>query len=68
MRARAAGVARGGPNSYVYNLAREFPREAEPEMARSTNILLACVAMLAAMLLAVVMTPHRLNGAHPRGV
>ena len=29
-------------------------------MARSTNILLACVAMLAAMLLAVVMTPHKL--------
>ena len=29
-------------------------------MARSTNILLACVAMLAAMLLAIVMTPHRL--------
>ena len=29
-------------------------------MARSTNILLACVAMLAAMLLAVVLTPHRL--------
>ncbi len=29
-------------------------------MARSTNVLLACVAMLAAMLLAVVMTPHKL--------
>ena len=29
-------------------------------MARSTNILLACIAMLAAMLLAVVMTPHNL--------
>ena len=29
-------------------------------MARSTNILLACVAMLGAMLLAVVMTPHNL--------
>jgi hypothetical protein len=30
-------------------------------MARSTKILLACVAMLAAMLLAIVMTPHRLR-------
>ena len=29
-------------------------------MARSTNILLACIAMLGAMLLAVVMTPHSL--------
>ena len=29
-------------------------------MARSTNVLLACVAMLAAMLLAIVLTPHRL--------
>ena len=29
-------------------------------MARSTNILLACMAMLGAMLLAVVMTPHNL--------
>ena len=29
-------------------------------MARSTNILLACVAMLGAMLLAVEMTPHQL--------
>ncbi|MGH6798122.1 MAG: exosortase-associated protein EpsI, B-type [Roseiarcus sp.] len=29
-------------------------------MARSTNILLACAAMLAAMLLAVAMTPHKL--------
>ena len=29
-------------------------------MTRSTNILLACAAMLAAMLLAVVLTPHRL--------
>ena len=29
-------------------------------MARSTNILLACVAMLAAMLLAVVLAPHKL--------
>jgi EpsI family protein len=29
-------------------------------MARSTNILLACVAMLGAMLLAVEMTPHKL--------
>lgn len=29
-------------------------------MARSTNILLACVAMLAAMLLAVAITPHKL--------
>ena len=29
-------------------------------MARSTNILLACVAMLGAMLLAVAMTPHNL--------
>ena len=29
-------------------------------MARSTNVLLACVAKLAAMLLAVVMTPHKL--------
>ena len=29
-------------------------------MARSTNVLLACVALLAAMLLATVLTPHRL--------
>ena len=29
-------------------------------MSRSTNILLACMAMLGAMLLAVVMTPHNL--------
>jgi EpsI family protein len=29
-------------------------------MARSTNVLLACVAMLAAVLLAVVLTPHNL--------
>ena len=29
-------------------------------MARSTNILLACIAMLGAMLLAVEMTPHKL--------
>ena len=29
-------------------------------MSRSTNLLLACVAMLAAMLLAVEMTPHKL--------
>ena len=29
-------------------------------MARSTNILLACVAMLGAMLLAMAMTPHNL--------
>ena len=29
-------------------------------MARSTNILLACVAMLGAMLLAIAMTPHNL--------
>ena len=29
-------------------------------MARSTNVLLACVAMLAALLLAVVLTPHNL--------
>ena len=29
-------------------------------MARSTNVLLACVAMLAAMLLSIVLTPHRL--------
>jgi hypothetical protein len=29
-------------------------------MARSTNVLLACVAMLAAVLLVVVLTPHRL--------
>ena len=29
-------------------------------MARSTNVLLACVAMLAAMLLSVVLTPHKL--------
>ena len=32
----------------------------EHGMARSTNILLACMAMLGAMLLAVVMTPHNL--------
>ena len=30
----------------------------EPNMARSTNILLACAAMLAAMGLAVVLAPH----------
>jgi EpsI family protein len=35
-------------------------RRPEPGMARSTNILLACVAMLGAMLLAVEMTPHQL--------
>jgi EpsI family protein len=29
-------------------------------MARSTNVLLACVALLASMLLATVLTPHRL--------
>ena len=29
-------------------------------MSRSTNIFLACMAMLGAMLLAVVMTPHNL--------
>ena len=29
-------------------------------MARSTNILLACIAMLGAMRLAVAMTPHNL--------
>ena len=29
-------------------------------MARSTNILLACVAMLGAMLLAMAITPHKL--------
>jgi EpsI family protein len=29
-------------------------------MARSTNVLLACLALLAAMLLSVVLTPHRL--------
>jgi EpsI family protein len=34
--------------------------KAECEMTRSTNILLACVAMLAAMLLALVLTPHNL--------
>ena len=36
-------------------------------MARSTNILLACMAMLGAMLLAVVMTPHNLM-AHTHDV
>src|SRR5271169_1386743 len=35
-------------------------REGEPDMARSTNVLLACVALLGAMLLAIVLTPHRL--------
>ena len=29
-------------------------------MARSTNLLMACVAMLGAMLLAMAMTPHNL--------
>ena len=37
-------------------------------MARSTNILLACVAMLGAMLLAVAIDAAQPDGAHPRGV
>ena len=36
-------------------------------MARTTNILLACVAMLGAMLLAMAMTPHNLM-AHTHDV
>jgi EpsI family protein len=35
-------------------------RASEHGMSRSTNILLACMAMLGAMLLAVEMTPHKL--------
>jgi len=52
---------RCGPqvSDYIHSCTRGS-RALEPNMARSTNILLACMAMLGAMLLAVVMTPHNL--------
>ncbi len=61
MRQSRAGVAPGGSDHYVYMRMRE-PRVGTPEreMTRSTNILLACVALLAATALAVVMTPRNL--------
>ena len=68
MGVEADGVAPGGSRSYLYNARARAPRGPEPDMTRSTNILLACAAMLAAMLLAVVLTPHRSDGAHPRRI
>ena len=59
---------RCGPqvSDYIHSCTRGS-RALEPNMARSTNILLACMAMLGAMLLAVVMTPHNLM-AHTHDV
>ena len=56
---QAYSVARPGASGYIHKRTRGS-RALEPKMARSTNILLACMAMLGAMLLAVVMTPHNL--------
>ncbi len=41
-------------------LAGGLPRRPESEMTRSTNLVLACVAMLAATLVAILLTPHNL--------
>ena len=61
MRQSRAGVAPGGSDDYVYMRMRELRvGTPEREMTRSTNILLACVALLAATALAVVMTPRNL--------
>jgi EpsI family protein len=46
--------------SHYVRGSRAGVRALEPVMARSTHILLACVAMLGAMLLAAAITPHRL--------
>ena len=54
------GVAWKGPSHYVHKVRGRSARTGSHVMARSTNILLACVAMLGAMLLAVEMKPHNL--------
>src|SRR5271170_6194010 len=60
--ASGACVARGIAKAYhaTMQIAGSGPRRAETDMTRSVNVILCCVALLAAALLAHVMTPHRL--------
>src|SRR5580700_2487039 len=60
--ASRASVARGAAKAYhaSMQIVGSGARKAETGMARSVNVILCCVALLAASLLAYVMTPHRL--------